>query len=154
MTRNFFEHYKDLKDKEQIVQNLREEIATQLNPIIKALFANNKNYRTQLLSTSSDYELRITKRILDKDTYHFLANVEVFDIWETQNEHEYAMNWVIPTYVLTDKNYAERYEHQQATWKEAQKQREINSKAQQKATKERQDMNTYRRIARKLRKKI
>lgn len=152
MTFDFFKLYNEYKDRKESIHKLRSEIATQLNTILKKLKLND-GYRSNYITSSDDYDLRITKRILDKDTHHFLANIEIFDIWETHNEHEYAHNWLIPTYVLTDKNYVERYEHQQSSWIEQCKQREINFKAQQKATKEKQDMNTYRRIARKLKKK-
>jgi len=123
---DFFSLYIAMMEKQESIEKLRQNIASELNLIFKNLKLKNN------ISYGTEYRLRIRKITTDKYLHHFLAGIECFEIWETLDEAEYANSWLIPTFILTDKNYTETYFKLEQEWIANNKRKIIEQKEQAK----------------------
>jgi hypothetical protein len=120
---------------------LKDTLASELNLYIRPLYKK---------TISPWYTISVTRRTLDKGTYHFLAGHDILEVWESSHDDsEHAACYSIPVSFLTDKQFLKTWKKMQEDYKKALVQGRKEQAAIKKAQKEEYDRKEFARLKKK-----
>lgn len=98
--------YKKLKKLQEQEEKANEELAKDLNIILRSL-----NLVKKYQEVSSIHNISIYCRFFDKDLNHEFAGMSCLQINESSKDpdSEYSRSFILPSFILNDKNYVQRY---------------------------------------------
>lgn len=134
-------HTKLQEESDEIKRKLVSELNIYIRPMYNRMISDN-------------WDIRIERKILDKNLYHYLAGYDVLEIWETDlhGDSEYAASYLIPISILKDKTIAKTHKEIQAKFKQKQKEWEKERIKKAKEYKEEHDKKEFKRLKRKFNK--